>query len=85
MKRRAIQLGVTDHAVLRYLERQHGLNVAAVRRHLADIAQPAAELGAVAVQIERVKLILIERAGEARIVTVLPRAARAPHRSGGRS
>lgn len=50
---------VTDHAVLRYLERAHGLDVDAVRRHLAERAVNAARLGAVAVTIENVKLVLI--------------------------
>lgn len=29
------ELRVSDHAVLRYLERAHGLDIEAVRRHIA--------------------------------------------------
>lgn len=58
MKRRAATIGVSDHAVLRYLERVHGLDVALVRDHLRGLATNAAELGAVAVKIEGVHLVL---------------------------
>lgn len=49
---------VTDHAVLRYLERAHGLDVEAVRKHLAGRAMTGIQLGASAVIIEGVKLVL---------------------------
>lgn len=49
---------VTDHAVLRYLERAHGLDIEAVRDHLAGRAMTGVQLGASAVIIEGVKLIL---------------------------
>lgn len=76
MKRRPVSLVVTDHAVLRYLEREHGIDVELVRRHLAAPAQTAAELGAVAVQVERVKLVVrVMATGDAAVVTVLPRTA----------
>ena len=58
MKRRDIKLHVSDHAVLRYLERRHGVDIEAVRRHLAGLAVNAAELGAVAVRVEEVRLFL---------------------------
>lgn len=58
MKRREVKLHVSDHAVLRYLERRHGLDIEAVRSHLAGLAINAAELGAVAVQAEAVRLFL---------------------------
>lgn len=62
---------VTDHAVLRYLERAHGLDVDAVRRHLAGRVVTGARLGAVGVTIENVKLVLHHRDGETNVVTVL--------------
>lgn len=62
---------VSDHAVLRYLERAHGLDTEAVRRHLAGRVQTGARLGALAVTIENVKLVLRERAGEHHVVTAL--------------
>ncbi|MEY9717878.1 phage baseplate assembly protein gpV [Sinorhizobium fredii] len=58
---------ITDHAILKYLERAHGLDVDAVRRHMSGLAATAVELGAIAVTIESVKLRL--RAGVC--VTVL--------------
>lgn len=58
MKVRDVTLTVTDHAVLRYLERRHGMDVDAIRQHLAGLAINAARLGAVAVQSERVRLFL---------------------------
>lgn len=75
MKRRATLVKVTDHAVLRYLEREHGLDVAAVRAHLAGRARNGAELGAIAVQVEHVKLVLSSNVeGETTVVTCLTRA-----------
>jgi hypothetical protein len=72
MKRRDIKLHVSDHAVLRYLERGHGLDIDAVRRHLAGLAFNGAQLGAVAVRVEEVRLFLRENdIGEGRkLVTV---------------
>lgn len=49
---------VTDHAILRYLERAHGLDVDAVRRHVSGLAATAGELGAIGVVVENVKLRL---------------------------
>ncbi|MAA97802.1 MAG: hypothetical protein CMN87_15515 [Stappia sp.] len=60
---------VTDHAVLRYLERAHGLDVDAVRAHIAGRAMTAAELGALAVKIEGVRFVLAGRT----VVTVIRR------------
>lgn len=61
MKAREVILDVTDHAVLRYLERQHGLDIEAVRRHVAGLAIDAAVLGAVGVAVENVRLVLSEQ------------------------
>jgi len=58
---------VTDHAVLRYLEREHGLDVDAVRNHIAGLAATGVQLEAISVKVERVKLLLC---GET-VVTVL--------------
>lgn len=62
---------VTDHAVLRYLERAHGLDVDAVRRHLSGRVETGARLGAVGVTIERVKLVLQYKEFEISVVTAL--------------
>lgn len=60
MKRREIDLHVSDGAVLRYLRRRHGVDTEAVRRHLAGLAVTAAELGAVSVRADAVRLFLRE-------------------------
>ncbi len=65
------RIRVTDHAVLRYLERAHGLDVKAVRRHLAGRVANGARLGAVAVTIENVKLVLRRRAREVALTTAM--------------
>jgi hypothetical protein len=49
---------VTDKAVLRWLEREHGVDVEAVRQHLAGLAENGARLGAAGVRIGKVKLVL---------------------------
>ena len=64
-------LHVTDHAVLRYLERAHGLDVEAVRRHIAGLCATGAELRAATVVVERVKFVLAEAPAETTVVTVL--------------
>lgn len=56
--RKAADIDVTDHAVLRWLERAHDLPVAAIRAHLAGEALTAAELGAVARTLGGVRLCL---------------------------
>ncbi|EAU40183.1 hypothetical protein FP2506_11522 [Fulvimarina pelagi HTCC2506] len=71
---------VSDHAVLRYLEREHGLDVSAVRQHLADTARPAAEIGAIAVQVEKVRLLFQHSPRQVTVVTVLPRGPLLPNR-----
>jgi len=75
MKRRATELTVSDHAVLRYLEREHGIDVEAIRSHLAGPALRAAELGAIAVQVEHIKLVIrAVEPGRAVVVTTLGRS-----------
>jgi hypothetical protein len=46
---------VSDHAVLRYLERAMGLNIEIVREHIASICQGPAALGASCVRSEGVR------------------------------
>jgi hypothetical protein len=55
-------LRVTDHAVLRYLERAHGLDIEAVRQHIASRCTTGAELNALSVIVEKVKFVLHEGA-----------------------
>lgn len=59
---------VTDHAVLRYMERAMGLNVEIVREHILSITSGAAAFGAVCVRAEGLRF---EIDGN-RICTVTP-------------
>lgn len=90
MKRRVVDIAVSDHAVLRWLEREHGLDVLAVKRHMAGLVQAGAELSAVAVCVGHVRLVLQDGpAGHAStrvaVLTSLPRdAVFVPHDKIGR-
>lgn len=63
---------VSDQAVLRYMQRVYGVDVEALRRHIGRRAATAAELGAIAVQVDGVKLLLRGSA----VIATLPRQAR---------
>ncbi len=58
---------VTDHAVLRYLERQHGLDVETIRASIRDICQPGIRYGASGVLSGKGKFVL----QDGRVVTFL--------------
>lgn len=64
-----LQVSVTDHAVLRYLERVKGFDVEAVRRHIVDMCDGPAAVGAVVVNAEGVKF---EIRGNV-VVTITPK------------
>lgn len=57
---------VTDHAVLRYLERAKGIDIDAVRDELGHVVDKAIEMGAGAAIVDGVKYVLKDRA----VVTV---------------
>lgn len=48
-------LRVTDHAVLRYMERVLGFDIEGVREHIKAICAPAAAIGATCLRAEGVK------------------------------
>jgi hypothetical protein len=74
---------VSDHAILRYLERAHGLDVDAVRRHIAGRCTTGAELGALTVIVEGVKFVLVAAAADTVVTTVVkPRWPIAPRGAG---
>lgn len=60
MKRRPVALSVTDHAVIRYLERGLGINVCALRAHIAGLAESGAELGATGIKIDHYKIVAVQ-------------------------
>lgn len=59
---------VSDHAVLRYMERAMGLDIETVRQHIADTCAGAAAVGAVCVRSEGFRF---EISGNA-VITVRP-------------
>jgi hypothetical protein len=64
---------VSDHAVLRYLERAYGLDVAAVRVEMSRGIEPAIAFGARVIICHGVRLILSE---DGCVVTALPKRRR---------
>lgn len=71
---------VSDHAVLRYLERQWGVDVEGLRARIARDAQIGVEHGANAVNRGRLKFVLKGRF----VATVLNRRATLGEPGGGR-
>jgi Iap family predicted aminopeptidase len=63
VKRRAVEVEVSDHAVLRWLEREHGLDVGAVKAMIAGIVKDGAELEAASVVLGHVRFVLKDRTG----------------------
>ena len=66
---------VTDHALLRYLERRYGVDVAALREQIRLRVRPAAKMGARGVSIDGVYFVI--RNG--RVVTTLRRSPTLDH------
>lgn len=64
---------VSDHAILRYLERAHGLDIEAVRNHIAGRCTTGAELGALTVIVESVKFVLVAAGTDTVVTTVVKR------------
>ncbi len=60
MKKKQVQIRVTDHAVLRWLERAHDVDIDLLRDYLSDVVENGASLGATAVQVDRVKFVLTQ-------------------------
>lgn len=72
---------VSDHAVLRYLERVHGVDVGAARQELGALVDTAVTAGAGAVVIDGTRYVLSGRA----VITCspvksVPLRGRAPRR-----
>lgn len=62
------QVQVTDHAVLRYMERAMGFNVEEVRTHIAAICAGAVSVRATCLRAEGVRFEIVGN----RVVTVAP-------------
>lgn len=61
-------LRVSDHCILRYLERAMGLNIEIVRGHIAGICEGAAGIGASCVRSEGLKFEIVSNT----VTTVVP-------------
>lgn len=61
-------LRISDHAVLRYMERAMGLNVEIVRQHIVSICAGPAAIGAVCVRTEGLKFQIVNNA----VTTIVP-------------
>jgi hypothetical protein len=59
---------VTDHAVLRYLERAMGLKIETVREHILQLCVAPAAFGAVCVRAEGLRFVITDGV----VVTVTP-------------
>lgn len=55
---KSVIVEVTDHAVLRYLERAQGLDIEGLRSEIRQIVLKGAELGASAVHYEGMRFVL---------------------------
>lgn len=72
MKKPAPPPRVSDHAVLRFLQRKYGLDVEAVRAKIDALAGPAIDAGALTLKVDGVSFVL--RGG--RVVTTLENGMR---------
>lgn len=66
---------VTDHCVIRFLERAYGLTefIAAVRLEIASGAEPAIDFGAPVAIVHGCRLVIVDGS---RVVTALPTGKR---------
>lgn len=67
---------VSDHAVLRWLERVEGVDVKAIRRRIARATRKGAELGASAVTLDGVRFAIHQAGDQAGVWTVYSPQAR---------
>lgn len=81
MSRRVI---VSDHAILRYLERCGGFDIQRLRREIADRTQAGADAGAGAVVIDGHSLMIERGEHGPVVVTVLPVGSYPRNLMGGR-
>lgn len=65
---------VTDHVVLRYLERVQGLDVESIRKRIADACAPAVAAGASSARLDG---FFFKFGGGDTVITVLPAGAQA--------
>ena len=59
---------ITDHALLRWIERVHGVDIEALRSQVADMCAPAVQAGASTAPVGAVWAVI----QHGRVVTILP-------------
>lgn len=69
---------VTDHALLRYLERARGIDVELIREHVALLCAPSANAGAKSYRVEGVTYVF----KKGHVVTVIGEDMRTARRCG---
>lgn len=69
-------IGVSDHALVRYLERVAGVSLEIVRAEIADLVRDALDVGATRVTIAGCVYELDPRTRA--VITVLPKGGKAP-------
>jgi len=67
MKKPAPLPRVSDHAVLRWLERHYGFDIEAERKRIDAIAGPAIQVGATRIKLEGVHFVIVN----GRVVTTI--------------
>lgn len=65
-----VKVLVSDHAVLRFIERHYGVDTEALRKQIATTAYPAAKAGASNFQVDAVKFCLTRDLHKTGVVTV---------------
>lgn len=77
------RLRVTDHAIVRYLERVGGFDIEGLRKRIADRLQPAADAGAHAVRVDDHFFVLGNDGNGPAVITLLEKTpsveGHAPH------
>ena len=68
---------VTDHAVVRYLECTHGLDVQEIKQTIRHICQRGAKKGAPCVKHNKLRYMLVDKT----VVTIMGRVSRPTHAS----
>lgn len=65
---------VTDHALVRYLERRYGMDFSAWRKEITDLCETAAHTGAESFSVDNVKFMFARNGGsDISVTTVLER------------
>lgn len=70
---------VSDHAILRFIERVYGLDLEPVRQKIAEKAQRAADAGAASIIIDGFKYTIEHNSPQVAIVSTVIRKGKDPY------